>query len=75
MYADDTPLYSNCDQGSDLQQQLQIATIFESDLQDAIDQGRKWFVDFNAEKTQHVSFEWSNNTGATDVEMDESVLE
>ena len=40
-----------------------------------MDWGRKWFVDFNAEKTQPVSFDQSNNTGAIDVKMDESVLE
>ena len=37
--------------------------------------GRKWLVDFNAGKTQLVSFDWSNNTGAIDVKMDGSVLE
>ena len=36
---------------------------------------RKWLVDFNAGKTQLVSFEQSNNTGAIDVKMDWSVLE
>ena len=34
----------------------------------------KWLVDFNARKTQLVSFDWSN-TGTIDVKMDESVLE
>ena len=33
------------------------------------------FVDFNAEKTQLVSFDRSNNTGSIDVKMDGSVLE
>ena len=37
--------------------------------------GRKWFVDFNAEKTQLVSSDKANNTGAIDVKMDESVHE
>ena len=37
--------------------------------------GRKWLADFNAGKTQLVSFDRSNNTGATDVKMDGSVLE
>ena len=37
--------------------------------------GRKWLLDFNAGKTQHVSFDQSNNTSAIDVKMDESVLE
>ena len=37
--------------------------------------GRKWLVDFNARKTQLVSFDQSNKTGATDVKMNGSVLE
>ena len=37
--------------------------------------GRKWLGDFNAVKTQMVSFDWSDNTGAVDVKMDGSVLE
>ena len=40
-----------------------------------MDLGRKWLVDFNAGKTQLVSFDQSNNTGATDVKKDGSVLE
>ena len=47
----------------------------ESDLQDTVDWGRKWLVDFNAGKTQLVSFDRSKNTGAIDVKMDGSVLE
>ena len=34
-----------------------------------------WLVDFNAGKTQLVSFDRSNNTGAIDVKMDGSALE
>ena len=34
---------------------------------ETLDSGRKWLVDLNAEKTQLVSFDWSNNTGAIDV--------
>ena len=34
-----------------------------------------WLVDFNAEKTQLVSPDWFNNTGAIVVKMDGSVLE
>ena len=37
--------------------------------------GRKWLVDFNAGKTQLVSFDWFNKTGVIDVKMDGSVLE
>ena len=40
-----------------------------------MDSGRKWLVDFNAEKTQLVLSDQSNNTGAIDVKIDESVLE
>ena len=36
---------------------------------------RKWVVDFNARKTQLVSFVGSNNTAVFDVKMDGSVLE
>ena len=35
-----------------------------------MDWGRKWLVDFNAGKTQLVSFDQYNNTGAIDVAMD-----
>ena len=35
----------------------------------------KWLVNFNAGKTQLVSFDWSNNTGAIDVKVDGSALE
>ena len=66
MLIDYTTLYSKA---SDLWQQL------ESDLQDTVDWVRKWLVDFNAGKTQLVSFEPSNNTGAIDVKTDWSVLE
>ena len=47
-----------------------MASKLESDLRDTADWGRKWLVDFNAG-----IFEWSNNTGAIDVEMNGSVLE
>ena len=39
-----------------------------------MDWGRKWLVDFNAGKTQLVSFDWCENS-AIDVKMDESVVE
>ena len=75
IYADDTTLYSKCNQASDLWQQLELASELESDLRDTVDWGRKWLVDFNARKTQLVSFDRSKNTGAIDVKMDGSVLE
>ena len=52
-----------------------MASELESDLRDTVDWGRKWLVDFNAGKTQLVSFDQSKNTGAIDVKMDGSVLQ
>ena len=75
IYADDTTLYSKCDQASDLWQQLELASEHESDLRDTVDSGKKWLVDFIAGKTQLVSFDRSNNNGSIDVKMDWSVLE
>ena len=54
IYADDTTLYSKCDRAFDLWQQLELTSELESDLQDAMDWGKKWLVDFNAGKTQLV---------------------
>ena len=75
IYADDTTLYSKCDKASDLWQQLELASELESDLRDTVDWGKKWLADFNAGKTELVSFDRSNKTGAIDVKMDRSVLE
>ena len=75
MYADDTTLYSKFDQTSDLWQQTELASELQSDLRETVDWGRKWLVDFSAGKTQLVSFDQSNNTGAIDVKVDGSVLE
>ena len=69
IYADDTTLYSKCDQASDLWQQLELASELESDMWDTVDWGKKWLVDFNAGKTQLVLFDGSNNTGSIDVKM------
>ena len=74
IYADDTTLYSKCDQASDLWQQVELTSELKSDLRDTVDWGREWLVDFNAGKTQLVSFDRSKNTGAIDVQMDGPVL-
>ena len=37
-YADDTALYSKCDQASDLWQQLELASKLQSDLRDTVEQ-------------------------------------
>ena len=52
-----------------------LIILLESDLRDTVDWGRKWLVDFNAGKTQLVSFDRSNNTSVIDVKIDGSVLE
>ena len=41
IYADDTTLYSKCDQASDLWQQLELASELESDLRDTVDWGNR----------------------------------
>ena len=40
-----------------------------------MDWSKKCLVDFNAGKTQLVSFDWSNNNGSIGVKSDGSVLE
>ena len=74
IYVDDTTLYSKCDWASDLWQQLELASELGSHLQDSVDWGKKWLVDFNAEEAQLVSFDQSNN-GSIDVNMNGSVFE
>ena len=75
IYADDTTLFSKCDRASDLWQQLELASELESDLRDTVDWGKKWLVDFNAGKTQLVSFGRYNNNGSIGVKMGGSILE
>ena len=54
VYADDTTLCSKCDQASNLWQELELVSEFESDIQDTVDLGKKWLVDFSAAKTELV---------------------
>ena len=68
-------LYSKCDQASDLWQQHELTSELESDLQDTVERGKKWLVDFSAGKTQPVLFDRPNNNGSIDVKMDGSILE
>ena len=75
IYADDTTLYCKSDQASDLWQQLELTSELESDIRYNMNWGRKWLADFNAGKTQLVSFDGSNNTVAIDAKLDGSVLE
>ena len=73
IYADDTTLYSTCDQASGTNQNW--ASELESDLRDTADWGSKWLVDFNAGKAQLVLFDRFKSTGTIDVKMDASVFE
>ena len=75
IYADDTALYSKCDQASDLWEQLELTSELELDLRHTVDWDKKWLVDFNAGKTELASFDQSNNNGSIDVKMNGSVLE
>ena len=52
IYADDTTLYSKCDQAFGLLQQLELSSELESVLRDTVDWGRKCLVNFSAGKTQ-----------------------
>ena len=44
-------------------------------IYERLDWGKKWLVDFNAGKTQLVSFDRCNNNGSIDVKMGGSILE
>ena len=52
-----------------------MASELESDLWSTVDSGGKWLADFNAGKTQLVSFDQSNNNGSIDMKMDGSALD
>ena len=69
-YVGDSTLYSNCDQVSDLWQQLELASELECDQQDTVVWGKKWLIDFSAGKTRLVVFDWSSNNGSIDVKID-----
>ena len=46
-------------QASDMWNQLELASELKSDLRDIVDWGKKWLVDFNAERIQLVLFDKS----------------
>ena len=56
IYADDTALYSKCDQASNLWQQLELSSELKFFLRDTVDWGRKWFFDFNGVKLNWFCF-------------------
>ena len=61
---DDNSLNYKCGQGSNLWQQLELASYFKSDLPDTVDFGRKLLVAIIAGKHQLVSFHWSSKSCA-----------
>ena len=63
IYADDTTLYSKCDQAHQWQQ-LELASELKSDLHDTVQRNKKWLGE-----TQLVLFDWSNNSGSIDVKI------
>ena len=73
IYADDTFLYSKCDQRSDQWQQRELA--YKLSMRHCGLGWEVWLVVFNAGKTQPVLFDQSNYAGAIDVTMDGSGLE
>ena len=75
IYADDTTLYSKCNQASGLWQQLELASELQCDLRGTVGWSKKWLVDFNAWKTQLISFDRSNTNGSIVVKMGGSILE
>ena len=54
--------------GNNLNWPLNLNLIYET-----LDWGRKWLVDCDSRKTELVSLDWSNNTGANDGTKDGSV--
>ena len=70
IYAEDTTLYSKCDQASDLWQQFELASELESELRNTLNSGKNWLVDFNAGKTQLVLFNQPYNNGSIEVKID-----
>ena len=68
-------LLSKYGQPSDMWQLLELVSELQSHLGVTVARGRKWLVDFNAGKTQLVSFDRSDNMRAIDVKMDGSFLE
>ena len=57
-----------------MRQQLGLASELKSELLDTIDWGKKQLVNFDEGKYSIDLFDRSNNSGVTDVKMDESVL-
>ena len=66
IYTDGNTLYPKCDPAFDFWQQFKLSSELESDLRDTVDGGIKWLLNFNAMKTELVSFDSLNYSGAID---------
>ena len=63
IYADDTTIFSKCEQASDLQQQLELASQLESDLETLLVGARSGLLISILGKSQFVSSDQCNNFG------------
>ena len=63
IYADDTTIFSKCEQASDLQQQLELASQLESDLETLLVGARSGLLISILGKSQLVSSDQCNNFG------------
>ena len=68
-------LYSKCDQAFDLWLKVELPSVLEYDLRYTVDWSGEWLVDFSIGKTQFVSFNCSNSSGAIGTKMNGFVLE
>ena len=75
LYIKDLPDDAICNIAICADEQLELASELESDLQDTVDWDKKWLLDFNVEKTQLVLFNQPIKTGSINVKMDGSVIE
>ena len=66
--------YFKCDCASNFWQQVELASVIESDLGDDVEFHKKWLVDFYAGETLHVSFDFNFNYGVIDLKMHVSLL-
>ena len=66
--------YFKCDCASNFWQQVELASVIESDLGDDKEFHKKWLVDFYAGETLHVSFDFNFNYGVIDLKMHVSLL-
>ena len=75
IYADGTAFYFSVIGLFFFWHYLELALKPESDLQELVDWGKKWLVDFNAGKTQLESLDYLNNCSTIDLKMERSIID